>query len=194
MLGEALRYLGIRGEADEQTLRLVLDCMEILGRVAAPKCRLRRLSPAEFTPLVMGEDIRRHTDGAEEIILMAATLGIGVDTEIKKIQTVDMSRAAVLDACAAAMIEKYCDDSMPDGLPGSCRFSPGYGDYPLSMQGEILKAVGATAIGITVLESHMLLPSKSVTAVIAPGKGMEACRGKCQRCNKKDCAYRDGGT
>ncbi len=193
MLGEALRYLGIRGEVDEQTLRLILGCMENLRQVAAPKHVIRRFSLTEFAPLLEGEDIRRHIRGAEEIILMAATLGIGVDMEIRKAQMVDMGRAAVLDACAAAMIEKYCDDSMPDGLPGECRFSPGYGDYPLSLQPHLLKAVGAAKIGITALESYMLLPTKSVTAVIAPGEGGR-CRGNtCNRCSKKDCTYRREG-
>lgn len=170
MLKEALRYLGVQGDADEKTLRLVSDCMEAVRIAASPKCICRRFSPADFAPYLCGEDIEMHLAGASEIVVFAATLGIGVDTEIKKAQAVDMARAAALDACAAALIEAYCDENMPDGLAAVYRFSPGYGDYPLSMQPRLLKAVRAEKIGITALESYMLLPTKSVTAVIPLGK------------------------
>lgn len=192
MLKETLRYLGIQGDADDETLRLVLDCMETIKRACAPKLLCRRFTPATFAPFLAGEDIRQHIAGSTEIVLMAATLGIGVDTEIKKAQAVDMARAAVLDACAAAAIEAFCDENMPDGLPGTMRFSPGYGDYPLSVQPALLKAVRAEKIGITALKSYMLLPTKSVTAVVPLGKKEVCTVQKCTRCEKKDCIYRDG--
>ncbi len=166
MLKEALRYLGIQGEADTQTLRLVSECMETVKRVAAPKIMTRSFSPEAFAPYLRGKDIINHLRGAHTVVLFAATLGHGVDLEIRKAQAVDMARAAALDACAAAYIEWCCDENMPEGLPACSRFSPGYGDYPLSLQPQLLKALGAEKIGITALESFMLLPTKSVTAVI----------------------------
>ncbi len=193
MLKETLRYLGIQGDADEETLRLVLDCIQTIEKVAAPKMLYRKFTPAAFEPFLVGGDIRRHITGSTEIVLMAATLGIGVDTEIKKAQTVDMARAAVLDACAAAAIEAFCDEKMPDGLPGTMRFSPGYGDYPLSVQPALLQAVRAEKIGITALESYMLLPTKSVTAVVPLGKNEACTEQKCTHCSKKDCIYRQEG-
>ncbi len=190
MLKEALRYLGIQGEADEESLRLVSECMETIRCVAVPKYIQRTFTPEEFVPFLIGEDIKRHVEGAEKIVLMAATLGLGVDIEIKKAQAVDMARAAALDACAAAYIENYCDEVMPDRLSGSMRFSPGYGDYPLSVQPFLLKALKASKVGITALKSHMLLPSKSVTAVVGLGQKKTCKEHKCARCGKKDCAYR----
>ncbi|MBE7062777.1 MAG: hypothetical protein IJN25_02610 [Clostridia bacterium] len=166
MLKEALRYLGVQGDADEKTLRLVSDCMETVKKVAVPKSICRRFSMHDFADYIVGNDIKNHLAGAAGVAVLAATLGISVDREIGKNQAVDMARAAVLDACAAALIETYCDENMPDGISGVYRFSPGYGDYPLAMQPRLLKAVRAEKIGITVLESHMLLPTKSVTAVI----------------------------
>lgn len=190
MLNEACRYLGIQGEADDKTLRLVSNCLEIIQRVSAPKNITRRFSSEDFTPFLIGEDIKKHLDGTKEIILLAATLGIGVDRVIKKAQATDMAQAAALDACAAAYIERYLDMIMPDELPSHRRFSPGYGDYPLSLQPRLLKAVHADKIGITVLKSHMLVPTKSVTAVIGAGQENACVTHKCKRCNKKDCAFR----
>lgn len=164
MLKEACRYLGIQGEADTETLRLVSDCMETIQKVAAPKVRKRIFSVAEFESFMVGNDIAQHLRGCEKIMIFAATLGMDVDMLIKKMQTMDMGRAAALDACAAAYIEHICDGEMPPGATE--RFSPGYGDYPLTLQSALLGAVAAEKIGITMLESCMLLPSKSVTAVI----------------------------
>ncbi len=166
MLEEALRYLGIQGEADTELLRLVLDCAETVKTCAHPKFLKREFSPLEFAPYCIGEDIKKHVLGAQKIMLLAATLGHSLDIEIKKTQMMDMRRAAVLDACASAYIEEYCDILMPEGMSGAMRFSPGYGDYPLEVQPMLLQAIKAEKIGITALESYMLLPTKSVTAVI----------------------------
>ena len=47
------------------------------------------------------------------------------------------------------------------------RFSPGYGDRPLSMQDDLLAAVEAgKRIGLATTQGHMLTPMKSVTAII----------------------------
>ena len=98
MLREALRYLGIQGEADEQTLRLVSDCMENIKCVSMPRYITKRFLPDDFKSFMVGEDIKKHLCDAKEIVLMAATLGIEVDRTIKKAQATDMARAAILDA------------------------------------------------------------------------------------------------
>jgi cobalamin-dependent methionine synthase I len=47
------------------------------------------------------------------------------------------------------------------------RYSPGYGDLPLEMQREIIRALDCgRTIGVTLTESLLMQPSKSVTAVI----------------------------
>lgn len=166
MLKEACRYLGVQGEADTKTLRLVSECMELVKKTASPSYISRTFSPEAFAPYLIGEDIKQHLQGAKEIFVFAATLGHGVDLLIRKSQAVDMPKAAAIDACAAAYIEMYCDSIMPYGLPSARRFSPGYGDYPLSVQPGLLKAIRGEKIGVSALESFMLLPTKSVTAIV----------------------------
>jgi hypothetical protein len=47
------------------------------------------------------------------------------------------------------------------------RFSPGYGDFPLGLQPKLLGVLDAERrLGLTVTPAHLLLPRKSVTAVI----------------------------
>ncbi len=166
MIRDALRFLGVQGEADPKLLRLVLDCMEIIRNNASPKSVYKRFTPEGFNCFAKGNDIKNHIKDAVFIDVMAVTLGHGVDLEIKKAQGIDMAKAVTLDACASAYVEDYFDKNMPYNLPSYLRFSPGYGDYPLSLQPALLHAIGAEKIGIHALESFMLLPTKSVTAVI----------------------------
>ncbi len=54
------------------------------------------------------------------------------------------------------------------GSAGNWRFSPGYGDCPLSAQRSIVNSVlnATRLIGLTVTPTSLLIPTKSVTAVI----------------------------
>ena len=73
------------------------------------------------------------------------------------------------------MIEAYCDacqkelstEAAKEGLYLRSRFSPGYGDFSLDYQKELLILLDAPKrIGLTVTDSMMLTPTKSVTAVM----------------------------
>ena len=73
------------------------------------------------------------------------------------------------------------------------RFSPGYGDFPLEFQrniGDLLQM--AKNIGITLTDSLLMMPSKSVTAVIGCSKTNSNCKeAGCEVCNKSaTCAFR----
>ena len=47
------------------------------------------------------------------------------------------------------------------------RFSPGYGDLPLAMQQDVMEALDCgRTVGITLTDSLLMTPSKSVTAII----------------------------
>ena len=86
-----------------------------------------------------------------------------------------MARAVVLQACAAAELEEYCDEQQKkistelekSGLYLRPRFSPGYGDFPIEFQEPIMRMLDcAKKIGLTMTDSYMMSPTKSVTAII----------------------------
>ena len=72
------------------------------------------------------------------------------------------------------------------------RFSPGYGDLPLSLQRDIFRVLDCPRkIGLTLNESLLMSPSKSVTAIVGLGHPRESsCSGGCNQCSKTDCIYR----
>ena len=131
---------------------------------------------------------------------MAATLGAGADRLLTKYGKLHVAKAAVMQAAAAAMTEAYCnelngrwrEDYKKGGWFLRPRFSPGYGDFSLSFQKEILGALEAEKrIGITLTDGFLMMPSKSVTAVMGASRKPYRCDVKgCEACGKKDCAYR----
>ena len=71
-------------------------------------------------------------------------------------------------------------------------FSPGYGDWSLAAQDRVLDLLQAPKrIGLTLTEGGMLVPEKSITALVGiSDRPEEACGQKFMRCNKTDCPFR----
>ena len=131
-------------------------------------------------------------------MLLAATLGAGSERMLLKAQAKSGAEAVLLDAVLSAAIEAVCDaqeaalrDSLAaHGLYLTDRFSPGYGDMPLAQTREICAVLAADkTIGLTVSQSGIMIPRKSVTAIMGVSRapvsrrpsGCAACsmRGRC---------------
>ena len=77
------------------------------------------------------------------------------------------------------------------GLKLRPRFSPGYGDFSIAHQRDITRELDtARRLGLTVTESLMLAPMKSVTAVIGLSETGGCTGGGCEACAKTDCDFR----
>lgn len=205
---EILRYLGYRGqEIPEPVGYLIEECKQELEQYAAPKNIWRsyplHIDGAEIDAgcfQTSSKNLTGNLRGCEEILLFAATLGSRVDILLHKYGKLQVSKAVVMQAAAAAMLETYCDqinDELKEqyrqqGKYLRPRFSPGYGDFSLACQVPIAAALELTKrIGITLTDSLLMAPSKSVTAVI--GISHDENRGTvrgCVSCNKQDCEYR----
>lgn len=199
--GEILRYMGQKGEDKEITL-LAQKAAEEIKSVITPRYTLA-CYPLDVFPLE-GRDIRRHVAGCSKAYLLAATLGAGTDAFIRTWEQRSMLTALALDAAASEAIEKLCDkieqEIKEPYLTG--RYSPGYGDWPLSVQPRLAALAAADKkIGLTVTGSGLLTPRKSVTALLGayPDKeSYEAFRGGkrrgCGGCMmNQTCPYRKAG-
>lgn len=209
---EALRYMGYGNkEPDNITSAIINECEGKLLNAVRPfyTCEIFDISHTDEgievlnTPLLLkGGSAKSHLQGCKKIVLMAATLGIGADRLIKKYQVSDLSRALACDALASAAIEQVCNCAEEEikekvsPLYMTWRFSPGYGDLPLNIQPEFLTVLGAhKKIGLTVTDSLIMLPSKSVTAFIGLSeKPLEKKRRGCAICNLRNtCNFRKRG-
>lgn len=109
--------------------------------------------------------------GCNRLVLFAATAGSGVDRLIVKYSKISPSKAAVLQAMGAALIESWCDEICArlkqKYNTNSARFSCGFGDCKITLQRDIFTALSVTKrLGITISDDCFMTPTKSVTAMV----------------------------
>jgi len=135
-----------------------------------------------------GDSIRHIISQATRVIVFGATLGHEMDQMILKSSYDSALDMMILDACASVKIEDVLDQmesviTEDLGLYLTPRFSPGYGDLPLNIQHKLIKTIGADKVGITVTDSNILLPKKSVTGIIGVSeKKMDVSYKFCDEC------------
>lgn len=205
---EILLYLGYRGqEYPAEVERQIERCREQVLAAARPRLIWRRIPADEvcFTALRLeGNDIREHLDGCREAVFMAVTLGPEIDRLLAKNSVTNMADAVIMDACASTAIENAADNFEQDlrkeveaeGLYLTDRFSPGYGDLPLSAQKQLCAALDtARRIGLTLSPSMLMIPGKSVTAILGISDAPKALRKRgCENCSLfRTCMYRKEG-
>ena len=110
--------------------------------------------------------------GCKSVIVFAATIGVEIDRLIAKYGRISPSRALMFQAIGAERIETLCDVFCADiaeeyNLSTKPRFSPGYGDLPLSSQKDIFSVLSPEKqIGLFLTDNMLMSPSKSVTAIV----------------------------
>ena len=181
---EAALYLGYgKTEPDPVILQMMDECEGPLSEACRPMfcygvfdvqmCSEEKIVLSECSLELPGKDIFKLLKNCGKAVLFAATLGSGVDALLRKLQVGNMPKALLTDAMAGAAIEQICNDFQAElaiqfpTMQQTMRYSPGYGDLPLSLQRELLAVLSAEKrIGLHVTEGNMLTPLKSVTAVI----------------------------
>lgn len=208
---EILRYMGCPPDkAGEELRNLVADCSRQVLDTLRPRWawRLLEVKPEEVGVrlegglLLPGEDLKRHLSGCCRAVVFCATLGAETDALIRKTEQLDMGRALTLDCCASAAVEELCDQielELQGKFPGCFfpyRFSPGYGDLPLTVQGELLNLLDAPRrVGLCATGSSLLTPRKSVTAILGISEQeLEQTHRSCLGCPAREsCQYRKAG-
>ena len=210
---EVLRYLGYNSQnIDKNTTKLLHECMIEIRNVMKKNFVYNiydifrdenRVFLKDTTLVIQSKDLYHHLQKSNKCVVMAASLGLEVDQRIAYYSKTHMTKSIILDACASTAIEALCDyieeevrkKAEKKGYYITSRFSPGYGDLPITLQKEIVEVLKAySKIGLTVNESSILLPRKSVTAFIGWQKEKSnAPIDKCSTCQKENCNYRNHG-
>ena len=208
-LTEALRYMQAGDIQD--TRQKAEQAIELLRRLSPPKY-IYRLFPLEKEGdafLLKGSGVVLRGKSAETMLrdchhaaLMICTLGFGFEAELRTRQARSMADALVLDACGSALTEEGCDDAereIASLMPGrflTDRFSPGYGDLPLTLQEDISRALNAEKLlGVHLNESLLFYPCKTVSAIIGIADEAQPARIRgCDSCSMREkCSIRRRG-
>ena len=173
---EVLRYM--RSPADERVLSLIDECIsEVESVLSARICYEEYEISFDGGEIDLGfcrtdsRDLSKNLSECKRAVVFAATVGIGIDRLIKKYSLLSPSRALCIGAIGNERVEALCDifcsllaSKYKKTRP---RYSAGYGDLPLSLQEDIFKALDcAKSIGVSLGDSLLMTPQKSVTAIV----------------------------
>lgn len=178
---EILRYMASL-TGGEEIHSLVDECLtEVLGMLEYKVCYA--VLPVEIDGNIItlpcgrieSKNLAKNLSDCGRSIVFAATIGIGIDRLISKYSRLSPSKALCLQAIGAERVEALCDDFCKkiekeykiNGENLKPRFSPGYGDLPLETQKMIFSLLDCPKrIGVSLGESLLMSPSKSVTAFV----------------------------
>lgn len=208
---QVLRYLGYKNQKISTTLNLLIDtcineAMQYIQERYVIKFFDIQKNPEDITVLestliFKGKDIVKHLQNSNTCVIMAATLGYDIENKIKLYSKTNLTKAVILDACATTAIENLCNrienkikkEAEKKDLKITYRYSPGYGDFSIDIQPLILSTLETQkTIGLTCTEEKILIPRKSVTAIIGFIENIITPKHpSCKKCSKyKDCIYK----
>ncbi len=150
-----------------------------------------------------GKLIAKHLAKAEKVIVLSASIGDAIEEHVTKyFSDGRYAYSVILDAAATAAVEQVADAMekaiepkiAKEGYTMRWRFSPGYGDWPLEQQPEMVRLAESEKIGVRLSDASMLVPRKSITAIIGlvPQEKIPAQHtpSGCAACDKFDCPSR----
>lgn len=211
---EVLRYLGYRSQQiDEKLDELINLTIEesktlITPRFITSRCKVSLVENGVkllgTSILLTGNDIKEHLKDSKECILMGVTIGGNIEKRINLYGKTNLTKSLILDSCATTAVEEICDkvedyikgEAIGNGESTTFRYSPGYGDLSLDVQKDIINTLKAEkTIGLTVSAHNLLMPRKSVTAIIGLiPKDKEVKKKGCEVCkNYENCSFRKEG-
>ena len=177
-----LRYAGMRGDAAGEILELLGDVKdELLPAIKA--VALFRVYPL-FTSgdeldlgfaKVTSRSLSNHLRGCTSVCVLLCTVGIAVDRYISKYERISPSKAHMASAVGTERVEASADsfseflrfEAGKRSLVTTPRFSPGYGDLPLSLEKDILGCLNAHKYaGVALTDAMLMSPTKTVSALI----------------------------
>lgn len=212
---EALRYIGYSGQQTDEALDGRIDALiAACERDSAPSF-VYKVFPVDASdgvirlsgsPLVLeGSAIYEHLRTARFCAVMAVTLGLVNERATMRMKARSALDAVVFGAAGSSLVEcaaNACEAAIAAeaaklGLHTNWRFSPGYGDFPLDVQPAIVRALEADKkLGMTVTDSNLLIPAKSVTAFVGLFDELhEGTKRSCAECVcAAHCLLRKAGT
>ena len=178
---EIMRYMASLGGGDE-ILELIDECLAEVREMLQYKVCYTVLSAeidGDIISLPCGQieskNLAKNLSGCDKAIVFAATIGVGIDRLISKYSRLSPTKALCFQAIGAERVEALCDNFCEKmksefekgGERLKPRFSPGYGDLPLETQKLIFSLLDCPKrIGVTLGDTLLMSPSKSVTAFV----------------------------
>ncbi len=186
----------------------------ILLETAAPIGVLADVTKEDFAVVYAGEGRNEHSTPvgdiyhrADHLCLFAVTIGERTSEEIGRLfASNEFALAAMLDSAASAAAERAADlvermyvESLEQNIRSASgraalRYSPGYCGWHVSGQRKLFDVLKPERVGLTLTESCLMQPLKSVSGVIIAGAreihNFPISYEFCSQCETRTCRQR----
>jgi hypothetical protein len=136
---------------------------------------------------------------SEKAILFVCTIGSEMEAwSREQLKEGDSVVGHIVDTVASAAVENATDvlhdfigeRMLVNGLQITNRYSPGYCNWSVSEQHLLFSFLPQRFCGITLSDSALMVPIKSVSGIIGAGREVKRVEYFCNTCGMKDCTYR----
>jgi cobalamin-dependent methionine synthase I len=143
--------------------------------------------------------VTNHLRKSEKAVLFVCTIGSGMEAWAKELSNKgDITSSYLVDTVASITVEQAANvlhnyirkHMLALGLKITNRYSPGYCDWLVEEQHLLFSFLPAQFCGITLTESALMIPIKSVSGIIGAGTAVKRVDYMCNMCGMKDCTYR----
>lgn len=143
-----------------------------------------------------GPIISSHLRKSPYAAVFTATIGKDLETLAGKlIRENDYLAGYILDAIASESVEKTCDLmelrlselAEKEGMSITNRYSPGYCNWHVSEQKLLFSLMPENRCGISLTESSLMIPVKSVSGVVGLGPEVKKTEYNCSFCGLENC-------
>ena len=124
--------------------------------------------------LFQGGNMVKLLKNCDYATLLVCSMGPDFEKKIDALKETEPAEAFYMDRVGAWMADYFADpverlietEIYKNGYNKTFRFGVGYGDWKLTVQGEVLKVTEAHKIGVSVNEAFIMDPRFSVSALI----------------------------
>lgn len=198
------------GKPSNTIIACVDECLEKASILVTPKMafaekKITSLKPdfleVDRTVTLCSRTLSSYMNGASHLYFFVVTLGSGLeDMATRWMNEGESLHGYILDRIGSFAVESLAE-CLEVNLRNACsskelgismRFSPGYCDWPVEEQLKLNKLIDFSRAGVRLTASCMMVPKKSISAVvgIAPKGSFLKVKSQCVICKTADCSYR----
>lgn len=207
---EIYAYLGYKDSCPDNYVSLLIENLKKEAiTLCNPKFGFRTINGeiVSKTSILLGNDNYFHPGGiithslknSDLFAILLASVGQEMDRWITvKREGNDIMEAFIADALGSTIVEaivacgmNYLGKAMfQNNLKISNSYSPGYCGWDVAEQQLLFSLLPPAFCGVTLTKSSLMLPIKSVSALVGIGVNIEKKPYGCPICRKKDCFKR----
>ncbi len=207
---DLLTYMSGHGEAmDQHTLQVIKNLISTCSEMIEPKgvFVVREVIPSQDMEEISIPETRFHTgktivkmvNGASQIIFFLATIGPGPERLSRSLiasgqylegYIADLIGSKLTEATAQYVHDFIKESCSRAGLKITNRYSPGYCGWKVDEQQKLFGLFPEGSCGITLSESCLMSPIKSISAMVGAGKKVTYRDYTCEICSMKNCTFR----